>query len=353
MLATVCVVQGVTLAGAELQSPSELVLDGNDWTVADFDPGQGVTQKAFSNGYPASQAIAAVVPGDVHWDLERAGKLPSLFYGENSRAEKIGWVWQKEWWYRKSFRVPEAWRSREVRLHFDGVDYECEVWLNEQRLGRHEGAFTPFEFEISKQLRFGEDNIVTVQVHPVPASLAGADSPPPEFRPAYSYTKGESELGWDFAPKIMNLGIEKNVKLISSQGAFLFQPLVFPKLSPPYDKAELQTMVEVQADHPQTLELRYQVRLLDGGGAGTFDFVFIDADKFLYKEYYEAALILLRKGGVVAVDNVLWDGRAEHPPPGDTESEVIHSLNELIKQDPRVDACMLGIADGVYLARKL
>jgi len=94
-------------------------------------------------------------------------------------------------------------------------------------------------------------------------------------------------------------------------------------------------------------------RLLDGGGAGTFDFVFIDADKFLYKEYYEAALILLRKGGVVAVDNVLWDGRAEHPPPGDTESEVIHSLNELIKQDTRVDACMLGIADGVYLARKL
>ena len=267
MLAGLCVYQGITLAGAEPASPPEMLLDGNDWTVADFDPGLGVTQKAFADGYPATQAIAAMVPGDVHWDLERAGKLPPLFYGENSTAEKIGWVWRKEWWYRKSFRVPEAWQSREVRLHFDGVDYECEVWLNGQRLGRHEGAFTPFEFEVSKQLRLGEDNIVTLLVHQVPASLAGADSPPPEFRPAYSHTKGESELGWDFAPKIMNLGIEKSVKLISDRGAFLFQPLVFSKLSPPYDKAELLTKVEVQADHPQTLELRYQVRPLVGGAA--------------------------------------------------------------------------------------
>jgi predicted O-methyltransferase YrrM len=94
-------------------------------------------------------------------------------------------------------------------------------------------------------------------------------------------------------------------------------------------------------------------RLLAGGGAGTFDLVFIDADKTSYPEYYESALLLLRVGGIVAVDNVLWGGRAEHPPPGDEESQIIHDLNELIRADPRVDACMLGIADGVYFARKL
>jgi caffeoyl-CoA O-methyltransferase len=85
----------------------------------------------------------------------------------------------------------------------------------------------------------------------------------------------------------------------------------------------------------------------------SFDLVFVDADKHNYKTYYEHALRLLRKGGVVAVDNVLWHGKAERPPAGDAESAVIHVLNNLIRADARVSAFMLGIADGVYLCRKL
>ena len=94
-------------------------------------------------------------------------------------------------------------------------------------------------------------------------------------------------------------------------------------------------------------------RLLADGGAGSVDFVFIDADKSNYRAYYEASLQLLRCGGVVAVDNTLWHGRAEHPPAGDADSHAIHDLNLYIKQDARVSAVMLGIADGVYFARKL
>lgn len=86
---------------------------------------------------------------------------------------------------------------------------------------------------------------------------------------------------------------------------------------------------------------------------GTFDFVFIDADKTNYDIYYEHALLLLRVGGICAVDNVLWHGKAEHPVPGDAESVAINKLNSKIKGDSRVAAVMLGIADGVYLVRKL
>lgn len=93
--------------------------------------------------------------------------------------------------------------------------------------------------------------------------------------------------------------------------------------------------------------------LLASRGAGTFDFVFIDADKGSYSSYYELSLELLRPGGVVAVDNVLWHGKAAHPPAGDVDSQVIHDLNERIRGDSRVKAVMLGIADGVFLARKL
>jgi predicted O-methyltransferase YrrM len=93
--------------------------------------------------------------------------------------------------------------------------------------------------------------------------------------------------------------------------------------------------------------------LLAGGDEGAFDLVFIDADKLSYDAYYEKGLALLRSGGILAVDNVLWDGKAQAPPAGDAESQSISRLNEKIRGDARVAAVMLGIADGVYLCRKL
>ena len=93
--------------------------------------------------------------------------------------------------------------------------------------------------------------------------------------------------------------------------------------------------------------------LLSAGGAGTFDAAFIDADKNNYREYYELCLQLIKTGGIIAVDNTLWQGKLQPPAPGDEESLVIHALNEHIRADPRVSAVMLGIADGLYLARKI
>ena len=94
--------------------------------------------------------------------------------------------------------------------------------------------------------------------------------------------------------------------------------------------------------------------LREGGGDGTYDFVFIDADKGNYGAYYEEAVELLRPGGVVAVDNVLWGGRVARPfEAGDADTPAIQALNERIYADPRVDACMLAVSDGLYLARKL
>jgi len=91
--------------------------------------------------------------------------------------------------------------------------------------------------------------------------------------------------------------------------------------------------------------------LISDGESGTYDFVFIDADKSAYDAYYEASLQLLRPGGVVAVDNVLWHGKVLAPKP-DKSTRVIKALNAKIHQDERVDGCMLAVGDGVYLARK-
>ena len=95
----------------------------------------------------------------------------------------------------------------------------------------------------------------------------------------------------------------------------------------------------------------------DASEVGTYDFVFIDADKLNYDTYYEHALTLLRKGGVIAVDNVLWGGRVTaNPPPSveeDPDTRAIILLNQKIRADKRVHAVMLPIADGCYMVRKL
>ena len=92
--------------------------------------------------------------------------------------------------------------------------------------------------------------------------------------------------------------------------------------------------------------------MLDEGQAGSFDFLFIDADKTGYARYYELGLELLRPGGLVAVDNVLWDGAVAAPGPGDADTEALRAFNDALILDRRVDLVMVPVGDGLSLARK-
>jgi predicted O-methyltransferase YrrM len=92
--------------------------------------------------------------------------------------------------------------------------------------------------------------------------------------------------------------------------------------------------------------------LLRQGEAGAFDFAFIDADKLGYEAYYEDCLLLLRTGGIVALDNMLWSGSVADPGARDPETIALRALNKKIRDDPRVEACLLTVGDGVVVARK-
>jgi predicted O-methyltransferase YrrM len=87
-------------------------------------------------------------------------------------------------------------------------------------------------------------------------------------------------------------------------------------------------------------------------GAGTFDFAFIDADKTSYDAYYEGCLELLRAGGLIALDNMLWSGAVADSKATDATTSALRTLNAKIAADPRVEASLLTIGDGVMLARK-
>lgn len=92
--------------------------------------------------------------------------------------------------------------------------------------------------------------------------------------------------------------------------------------------------------------------LIAGGGEGSFDFIFIDADKRGLEEYYEKSLRLLRPGGVIAVDNTLWRGKVADPEVHDDATQSIRGFNAFVIDDGRVTMSLVPIGDGLTLVRK-
>ncbi len=92
--------------------------------------------------------------------------------------------------------------------------------------------------------------------------------------------------------------------------------------------------------------------LLASGQAETFDFAFIDADKENYDRYYERSLQLIRPGGLIAIDNVLWSGRVAEPQIHDESTQAIRALNQKLRDDERVTLSLIPIGDGLTLALK-
>ncbi|CAL5010182.1 unnamed protein product [Urochloa decumbens] len=93
--------------------------------------------------------------------------------------------------------------------------------------------------------------------------------------------------------------------------------------------------------------------LLDCGEASSYDFAFVDADKRMYEEYFELLLKLVRVGGLIVMDNVLWYGRVADPLVDDQKTISIRNFNKKVLEDKRVDISMVPIGDGMTICRKL
>ena len=123
----------------------------------------------------------------------------------------------------------------------------------------------------------------------------------------------------------------------------------FTSIGKPYwEEAGVSENIDLQiAPAIETLKSK-----IEDGESSTYDFAFIDADKINYLNYYELCLDLIRSGGVIAIDNVLWGGSVIDSARTDDDTKAIREINDFIVSDKRVNISMIPVGDGVTLAVK-
>ncbi|MBB5016907.1 caffeoyl-CoA O-methyltransferase [Chitinivorax tropicus] len=124
----------------------------------------------------------------------------------------------------------------------------------------------------------------------------------------------------------------------------------FTSIGKPYwQRAGVAHKIDLQlAPAVDTLQAR-----IAAGEASSYDFAFIDADKISYDHYYEQCLTLLRPGGLIMIDNVLWGGAVARPADDlDADTRALQALNRKLHRDDRIDLTLLPLSDGITLARK-
>ncbi|MFG0254948.1 MAG: sugar-binding domain-containing protein [Rhodopirellula sp. JB053] len=143
------------------------------WEMEGVLPGEGM-KKLFHKVHP--DCGPANVPGDVYTDLWRVGRIDDPHVGRNGQRAK--WVMDYEWWYFKTFKTPSEMKGKQIRLMFEGIDYECDVWLNGESLGSHEGAYSRFDFDVTDLVNYNskrdrtENNLLAIRLSPPPRTFA-------------------------------------------------------------------------------------------------------------------------------------------------------------------------------------
>ncbi len=201
---------------------------------------------------------AATVPGTVLTTLVNDGVYPEPLYGENMRAipESLN---KTSYWYRTSFIVPAAYKGRHIWLHFAGINYSAEIWVNGREAGTIRGAFIRSDVDISELVKPGRRAILAVLVSPQPHPGV-----PHEHTVALGVGKNGGEtaidgptflstIGWDWLPAVRDrdTGIWLPVTMDATGPVVVKDPFVTADLSASHDSADLQVSATIENESPK------------------------------------------------------------------------------------------------------
>ena len=203
----------------------------------------------------------ATVPGTVLTTLVKNGVYPEPLYGENMRAipESLN---KTSYWYRAAFEVPTSYKGRRTWIHFAGINYSAEIWVNGHQAGSMRGAFIRGDFDVSELVDPGKSAVLAVLVSPQPhpgvphehnvANGLGANG----GETAIDGPTFLSTIGWDWLPAIRDrdTGIWLPVTIDSTGSVVVKDPFVTSDLSASYDAADLRvsTTLENKSAKPVT-----------------------------------------------------------------------------------------------------
>ena len=229
---------------------SNLSLDGT-WRASWFDGQRGCYQHGIdTREADLSCYIDAQVPGEIHLDLIRAGIIKDPAVEANCLAAR--WVEECIWTYRRNFNVPAAALAGRSWLSFGELNYAAKIFLNGEPIGEHANYFTPCRIETTGKLKEGE-NLLTIHLD---GGLFSVSEKPMEgyglsldakLHKRQWLRKPQSEFSWDWAPRLINVGIGKHVQLEWTEAPVRvgqFVPLV--KMEPGLDKAKVTARVFIE-----------------------------------------------------------------------------------------------------------
>lgn len=259
--AATCLINGSLRAddGASTSANQKYSLSGSDWWIV-ADPGPSGTRREPFGAAPSSpEWTPATVPGNVQADLEAAHLLTPLWYGVGDL--RVHDVPHRDWWYRRDFTLPASFSGKRVALIFDGVDHECEVWLNGRRIGGNAGMFRQFSFDVADMLLPGRTNRLAVRIAKMPPGLAPFFERSAENRMydglffeglkqmmfQLKELKSPTSLAWDWGTNIWSLGIWKDVRLVATGPARIENVRVQCSLSDSYSKATIAATLDVDS----------------------------------------------------------------------------------------------------------
>jgi beta-mannosidase len=241
--------------GADMK---QITLNGNDWEFKSYLDGEWVKKQAYHPECSDTRGwLKANVPGSVHHDLWVNGMIPDPYFEQNSLLSE--WVPVRSWVYRKTFFIDEEDLSRQIHLHFKGVDYEAEVYLNGERLGSICGMFVPASFNISDKVHSDRENVLAVVLFPAPPSESQLGRTSLVRR-----NKARMNYWWDFCPRMVHVGIWDDVCIKITDAIRINDAFIRPQLDEDFKRANLKITLGLDSAFSTQAEIEITVML---GGA--------------------------------------------------------------------------------------
>ena len=222
--------------------------------IQDMKTFSGEELKVYSPEYYPSGWMKCTVPGGVHTALLENKIIQEPYHGRN--IDRIAWIEEYSWWFRKEFDVPVEWNGRHALIEFKGVDYKADFYLNGKKIGSHADAFMPAVFDVSGDIRTGEKNILCVCFQPPPKA-----SPNHHKKKVADFAKHhrcQMSWGWDWSRKLIPIGLWDSVNIISYDKALL-KDIFVSTAKKKFDAYQVKCQMELKSLVSEDVSIEFKV----------------------------------------------------------------------------------------------